>query len=442
MILNQKIKITIMLLVIIITAVVVTKLDINLGLDLQGGMRLILEAQNTKQRKANNDAVLGAMAVIQNRIDELGVREAQIRRKGLKQIIVELPGIKDPERAMKLIGDTALLEFVEAEWAPEGINQLSKEKISILAGDNARLDKVEEKDKYGKIISSRPIILKNTVLTGADLANASPGINRFSNPIVNIEFNSAATKTFRDITTKHVGKPLAIVLDGKIISAPNVSEPILGGKAIISGRFTPEEMRDLVIKLKAGALPVPIEIISNKTVGPTLGRDSIEKSKKAGLIAFVLVILFMLICYRLPGLSAGLALILYIFIVLACFKLCKATLTLPGIAGFILTLGMAVDANIIIFERIKEERKAGQALLGAIKSGFHSAFRTILDANITTLIAAIVLFWLGTGPIRGFAVTLSIGIIVSMFSAIFITRLLIDGLSSILNRDTNILFKG
>ncbi|MFC1753330.1 protein translocase subunit SecD [Thermoproteota archaeon] len=438
---GYKLKITIALLALLSTVAILFKLPINLGLDLQGGTQVTLEAKDTPKQKVTNDAVLGSLAVIRNRVDSLGVTEPVIRRKGTRQIIVELPGIKDPQRAINIIGDTALLEFVEAEWAPGDTSKLSKEKLKILAGDEARIAIFQDRDAAGNITRELPILLKKTVLTGADLKIVNPGTGQNGQPVVNIEFKSEAAKKFHEVTRRAVGKPLAIILDGTIISAPNVSEPIAGGRAIISGSFTIEEMRDLVIKLKAGALPVPVEIISKKVIGPTLGRDSIEKGKKAGLIGFVLVCLFMIIFYQFPGLMACFALVFFILMSLASLKLIHATLTLPGIAGFILTIGMAVDANVLIFERIKEEKRFGQPLEAAISNGFSRAFRTIFDANVTTLIAATILFWLGTGSIRGFAVTLSIGIIVSMFSAVYITRLLIDAISHFGTKQEHIFFK-
>lgn len=424
---SQKIKATIFLVIVAMIAVVWVKLPIRYGLDLQGGSYLILEAKDTPTIKVDNDAVLGVLTVIRERIDGLGISEPVIRRKGYRQIVVELPGIKDPQRAERMIGDTAQLEFVEGIWAPGDVQALTPEQLEILAGPGARVDTVKEYDNAGRVISERAIILKDIVLTGADLKSGDPGTNQYGEPVVNIEFKTEGARKFRDVTTRMVGKPLAIILDGKIISAPNVREPITSGRAQISGDFSVQEMRDLVIKLKAGALPVPVEIISKKTIGPTLGRDSLVKSRQAGIIGFGLVVLYMILFYQLPGLMAGLALVMYVFGCLACLKVFHATLTLPGIAGLILTIGMAVDANVIIFERIKEEKRAGQTLLNAISLGFARAFPTIFDSNVTTLIAAVVLFWLGVGPIRGFAVTLSIGILVSMFTAIFVTRLFVDG---------------
>jgi preprotein translocase subunit SecD len=422
---SKKLAITSVILVIAACIVLFVKIPLNLGLDLQGGSRLILEAQTTKDMNIE-DAVAGTLGVIRSRIDSLGVTEPIIQRKGIKQIVVELPGIKDPQRAIKLIGETALLEFVEAQWAPGDVSSLTAEKLEILAGKNARLDKVVSYDKKGNIISEKPIILKKVGLTGADLKMAAPGTDSYGKPTVSIEFNAQGAKKFREVTARSVGKPIAILLDNKIISAPNVEEPINGGRAQITGNFSVYEVRDLVIKLKAGALPVPVKIISNKIIGPTLGRDSIEKSKKAGLIGLVIVCLFMVYFYKKPGFMASFALVAYLLITITVLKLFNATLTLPGIAGLILTIGMAVDANVIIFERIKEEEALGDTLKSSVERGFKKAFKTILDANITTLISAVVLFWLGTGTVRGFAVTLSIGILVSMFSAIFVTRVLIE----------------
>jgi preprotein translocase subunit SecD len=243
------------------------------------------------------------------------------------------------------------------------------------------------------------------------------------------------------MTTRSVGKPIAILLDKQIISAPNVNEAISGGRAQISGRFTVAEMRDLVIKLKAGALPVPIKIVSTKIVGPTLGKDSVEKSKKAGVIGFIFILVFMTALYQLPGLMASVALVAYVGMVLALLKIFHATLTLPGIAGLILTMGIAVDANVLIFSRIREERKAGLPSEAALEKGFARAFIAIVDSNVTTLIGALVLFAMGSGPIRGFAVSLGIGILVSMFTAITLTRMPLEGLSAIFPDKKGIIFK-
>jgi len=406
-------------------------LPMNLGLDLQGGSQIILEAKSTGSAKADNDAVMGVLEVIRNRIDSLGVSEPLIQRKGSQQIIVQLPGVKNPEQAIKVIGDTALLEFVEAEWAPENMESLTEDKVKLLLGDTGELQSLINKDPIsGKILSERPIILKKVVLSGSDLKAASPGTNQYGEPVVNIKFSKEGAEKFYEVTKRNIGKPLAITLDKRVISAPNINEAIAGGEAQISGHFSIEEMKTLTIQLKAGSLPTPVEMVSNKIIGPTLGKDSISKSKIAGIIGLGLVIIFMTAVYKIPGIIASGALIAYTFICFASLKLFGATLTLPGIAGFILTIGMAVDANVIIFERIKEEVARGDSEKKAIQNGFSRAFTAILDSNVTTLISSVVLFLLGSGTIKGFAVTLSLGVIVSMFSAIFLTRLLLDLLSS------------
>jgi preprotein translocase subunit SecD len=409
---------------LVLSTFIIIKKDINLGLDLQGGMHLILQAKSPNDQPLTRESVLGSIEVIRNRIDSLGLTEPSIRIKGKDQISIELPGIKNPEEAKEMIGDTALLEFALAEWAPPGIENLTRENQEILIGKNGKLAFLDDTDSQNQPIR-RPIILKEIALTGGDLNQASPGTDQFGKPIVNLDFNQEGSNKFYQATARSINKPLAILLDKRIISAPNVNEAISGGKAQISGSFTPTEVSNLVIKLNAGALPVPVEIISEKQIGPTLGRDSIEKSKLAFLIGMLLVALYMIFIYRGPGLLASISLITYIILAFSFFQLVGATLTLPGIAGFILTIGMAVDANVIIFERIKEELNDKLSLKASILNGFKHAYVTILDANITTLIAALVLFWLGTGTIKGFAITLSIGIIVSMFSAITITQALL-----------------
>lgn len=421
----NQLRILIILIIIGVCFYILRQLPINLGLDLQGGTRLVLEGQSTAKIKVTDDAMAGAVAVIRNRIDALGVSEPIIQRKGKDQIVVELPGVKDPDRAIKLIGDTALLEFVEAEWSPADETRLTPEKVKAYYGEEAYLDKVELK-RDGQVVSRRPIVLKKTVITGSLLKGAWPGVDEYGNPVVDIEFNSKGASKFGEVTSRSVGRPLAILLDKKIISAPNVREPIPSGKAQISGDFTIAEVQDLVIKLKAGALPIPVKAVETRIVGPTLGKDSIDKSKVAGIIGFVIIAAFMVLYYRLPGFLADIALGIYILIVMAALALLHATLTLPGIAGLLLSIGMAVDANIIIFERLKEELRSKKTIRLAIDTSFQRALTAILDANITTIIAAGTLIFIGTGTIKGFAVTLSVGIVASMFTAIVITRMLLN----------------
>lgn len=397
-----------------------------LGLDLQGGVRVVLEVQDAPDKSVDEDAVLGVIEVIRSRVDALGVAEPVIQRKGFKQVIVELPGVSDAKRAIDLIGERAVLTFRQAEWAPFEIEKLSKEKQALLAGEGAELSYVFSYDDMGRVSRKVPIFLKELVLRGSDLKGSYPGTNQYGQPAVDIEFTTEGAKRFYEVTAENVGKPLAILLDGKVISAPNVNQAIAGGRAQIEGGFTVAEMRDLVIQLKAGALPLPVELLSDRIVGPSLGIDSINKSWIAFYVGVGLLMLYMIGAYRIMGLLACLCLGYYLVLVLAVFKLLEATLTLPGIAGLILTLGMAVDANIIIFERIKEELHKGLAISVAIREGFSKAFVAILDANVTTLVAAMVLFFVGVGSIKGFAVFLSIGILSSMFTAIVVCKLCVE----------------
>lgn len=359
----------------------------HLGLDLQGGAQIVYEADLAKIESGEADnAISGVIDVIRNRVDALGVAEPVIQSTKIgdkRGIIVELPGIKDVNEAIDLIGKTALLDF-------------------------------RTQDEKGEFVE--------TDLTGADLTKAAVQFDQQGNPEISLTFNSEGAKKFAKITKDNIGKPVAIYLDNQPISIPTVQSEIRDGKAVISGQFTIAEAKKLAIQLNAGALPVPISIAEQKNVGATLGTDSIEKSLLAGLIGVVLVALFMLIHYRLPGAIAVLALSVYILFVLAIIKLIPITLTLAGIAGIILSIGMAVDANILIFERLKEELREGKTLGAAIESGFDRAWSSIRDSNITTLLIAIILFWFGSGIVRGFALTLSLGIVVSMFTAIIVTR--------------------
>lgn len=439
----NQLRFLILLGIVGISVYILMRLPLTLGLDLQGGTRLVLEGQETEKIKVSEDAMAGVVAVIRNRIDALGVMEPTIQRKGRDQVIVELPGVKDPEHAIKIIGDTALLEFIEAEWSPGDARTISPEKLKEFYGPEARLDTVKEL-RDGRVESERPIILKKTVLTGADLKGAWPGLDSYGNPVVDIEFNSQGAQIFSEVTSRSVGKPIAILLDKKIISAPNVREPIPSGKAQISGNFSAEEVQDMVIKLKAGSLPIPVKLIETRIVGPSLGKDSIDKSKVAGIIGFAIIIAFMILYYRLPGFLADIALAIYVPLTLAVLSLLHATLTLPGIAGFLLSIGMAVDANIIIFERLKEELRLGKTIKMSFATAFERAFAAILDSNVTTVIAAVTLFFVGTGTIRGFAVTLTIGILASMFTALTLTRMmmnmLVDG-KVVTKPDSRLLYK-
>lgn len=420
---------------------------INLGLDLKGGAHILLQAKGTESSPLTDDSLDRLLAVLRNRVDQYGVTEPVIQREGSDRVIVDLPGVEDPEAAMELIGKTALLEFrrvAEATYpvppGPERQNYGSDEeyeraldrwneaKAEIENMKDTMLERAEgQKDlMLSRDDEGRYYLLGPALVSGKDLENAQTQYDDLGRPTVTLDFNSEGTKSFDKATEENVGSQLAIVLDGVVISAPVVQERISGGKAQISGNFTSAEAQRLSIMLRAGALPVAVEVLQNRSVGPTLGADSIRDGIKAGLIGAALVVLFMLIYYHLLGIAANISLGVSLLLVFAGLISLKATLTLPGIAGIILTIGMAVDGNILIYERIKEELKFGKTPNAAIESGFRKAFTTILDANITTLIAASVLYYFGSGPVRGFAVTLSIGIIASVFAAVIVTRVMLQ----------------
>ena len=398
---------------------------INLGLDLQGGMHLVLKIDTSHlTQQAKEDAADRALEVIRNRIDEFGVREPSIQKQGEDEIVVQLPGITDRQRAIELIGRTALLEFKLA------LSDLEKLKQAIEGNIPEGYELKYTQD------DNEPLLLeKQAALTGDALSNASVHFNQseFNEPIVGLEFNAEGAKKFAKITTDNVGKRLAIVLDGKVQSAPRIKEAIPSGEAVIQGRFSIEQAQDLSIVLRAGALPAPMHIEEERTVGPLLGQDSINKGIKASLFGGAFVFVFMAVYYLLAGIIANIALLLNLLIILGglgmlpiLFPGVSATLTLPGIAGIVLSLGMAVDANVLINERIREESAAGRTLRQAIANGYNKAFSAIFDSNLTTLIAAFLLFQFGTGPIRGFAVTLTIGLLASMFTAIVVTRTILE----------------
>ncbi|MBN2254579.1 MAG: protein translocase subunit SecD [Deltaproteobacteria bacterium] len=369
-------------------------------------------------------AVEQSLETIRNRIDQFGVAEPEIIPQGDARILIQLPGVKDPKRAINLIGKTALLEFklVDEEHSLDDALRTGNPPPGSIVAYGYRFDgATQQRRKIPYLLFER------TLMTGDSLENAQVKISdRFGEPYVALKFNEQGAQDFERITGEHVKKRLAIVLDDIVHSAPEIREKISGGSAIIEGAFTMEEARDLAIVLRAGALPAPVKILEQRTVGPSLGQDSIDKGMLSIIVGGLLVIVFMVIYYRYSGIVANIALILNIILILGALAAFKATLTLPGIAGIVLTIGMAVDANVLIFERIREELRLGKSPRAAIAGGYSKALLTIVDANITTLIAALVLFQFGTGPVKGFAVTLSIGIVCSMFTAIFVTRIIYD----------------
>jgi len=384
-------------------------------------VRLDLPEQEVKYIKEM--ASKQAMETIRNRIDQFGVSEPDIRRQGENRILVQLPGIKDPQRAVNLIGQTALLEFKLVDEEHD-VQEALKGKIP--PSDEILYEITEDKITR-RTIKTPFLVQKRTYLTGEYLTDARVQIDsQFGEPYVSLDFDKKGARLFERITGANVKKRLAIVLDGRIYSAPVIQEKISGGHARITGNFTTEEARDLAIVLRAGALPAPVKILEERTVGPSLGRDSIEKGLLSMWVGGILVVLFIAIYYKGAGIIADIALCLNIILIAAGLAFFQATLTLPGMAGIILTIGMAVDANVIIFERIREEARLGKTPRAAVDAGYAKATLTILDANVTTLIAALVLFQFGTGPIKGFAVTLSIGILASLFTAIVVSRLIFD----------------
>jgi preprotein translocase subunit SecD len=354
--------------------------NINLGLDLRGGLRVVLEAQETEGEKVTPDTIDKAVGILRTRVDALGVKETTLYPQGDKRVVIEIAGEDDPEAAVNILKNTAQLQFIDEEG--------------------------------------------NVLLTGKNLVDAQAQMKQDGSGQAEIalEFDKEGAKLFGEATSANVGKPLIIVIDDQAVSAPIVQGPIMDGNAVITGNFTAKEAQDLAVLLRSGALPVSFEVMEKRSIGPTLGADSLDKSIKAGIVGLIAILIFMIGYYRLPGVIADLSLVIYALLVLGTMVALDAVLTLPGIAGFALSIGMAVDANVIIYERIKEELRYGKTLVASIEAGFKRAFTTIFDANVTTLITAAVLMYFGTGPVKGFAVTLSIGIVASMLVALTFTR--------------------
>lgn len=396
-------------------------LPFKLGLDLQGGTHLVYEADLSGiEGKDYSSAMQGLRDIIERRVNFFGVAEPVVQTQessGQHRLVVELAGIKDPAEAIKMIGQTPFLEFKKQRREEDSQKILDKQK-EIEGMTFEQIQQIE-----GWQLAFDDPYFEPTSLTGKYLKKSELAFDQqLGTPLILLQFNEEGSSLFEQITSENVGKVLAIYIDNVPISAPVVNEKISGGKAQITGDFTLDEAKELVRNLNAGALPVPIKLISEQSVGPTLGAVSLQKSLKAGIIGFLLVILFLIVFYRIPGVLASLALVVYVVLILSLFKLVPITLTLAGIGGFILSIGMAVDANILIFSRIREELKSDQGFSIALEEGFRRSWPSIRDGNFTTLIVALILFFLGTSFIKGFALTLSIGILMSMFSAVFITR--------------------
>jgi protein-export membrane protein SecD len=394
-----------------------TTLDLEVVSRSDGTIEIALTKEAVEDRRRS--AVEQSIEIVRRRIDETGTREPTIQRQGAERILVQLPGLQDPDRIKRLLGQTAKLVFrlvdqtMTAQQAAAGRVPPGSEIVE----SDSDVDAAGEPRLY--------LVRKQVMVSGENLVDAQPGFDSQTNePIVSFRFDAAGGRRFGVATSENVGRPFAIVLDGKVVSAPVIRSAILGGSGQISGGFTVQEANDLAVLLRAGALPAPLVILEERSVGPDLGADSVAAGKIASIIAFVLVMVFMVAVYGLFGLFANAALIVNIILIGGGLSALQATLTLPGIAGIVLTIGMAVDANVLIFERIKEETRAGKTPFAAVEAGYRRAMTTIIDSNVTTFIAALLLFIFGSGPVKGFAVTLSFGIASSMFTAIMLTRLL------------------
>jgi preprotein translocase subunit SecD len=424
---------------------------VKLGLDLKGGVHIVLQAKPASESEAANestgDPIERLIAVLRNRIDQYGIVEPQIQREGADRVAVDLPGVEDPEAALDLIGRTAMLEFRQVtgagpsmppdverkNYATDEAYETALERWrSLVATIEEDVKGLEERAKsddsivLGRDDENNTYLLGQLYVTGGDLVGARITQDELARPAVSLEFNSAGATAFENATAENIEKRLAIVLDGNVISAPVVRARISGGNAIITGNFKPDDAIRLAVMLNAGALPMKVEILENRSVGPTLGEDSIRSGLTSGLIGGALVMVFMLVYYGMLGLAADVAMIMSMLVLMAAMILMKTTLTLPGIGGIVLTIGMAVDGNILIYERMKEEALSGKTIMAALDSGFRKALVVILDSNVTTLIAAGVLFYFGSGPVRGFSVTLSLGVLASMFGNIVVTRALLQ----------------
>lgn len=378
------------------------------------GQNLSLHFKPEEITRLQEYAIGQTLEILRSRVDEFGVAEPVIQRQGTTQIIIQLPGIQDANRAKGVIGRTAQLTF---HMVVEGV---SPDAATLPYGAEVMYEVT--KDETGAEYRVPYVLEKKPAISGENLAKASSGFDQMNQPAVLISFDARGTRKFADLTTANVGKRMAIVLDGEVYSAPSLREPILGGAASITGNFTVQESEDLATVLRAGALPAPIKIIEERTIGPSLGKDSVEAGEKAVLIGLAAIVVLMLVCYSGYGMVANLALLANLVLIIAVMTAIGATMTLPGIAGIVLTIGTAIDANVLIFERIREEAHKGKTPGAALESGFGEASTTIFDANVTNLISALTLFAIGSGPIKGFALTLTIGVICSVFTAIVLSR--------------------
>lgn len=436
----QRQRLTLALIVVLVIAAitVLVQLPIRLGLDLQGGAQLTIQVKTTPEiPKITPEQLEAVKSVIEGRVNGLGVSEAIVQTVGSDQILVQLPGINDPTQAERVLGGTAQLDFRKQKPGTEAQLPIEQQiKQELLIKQEALRKAKDEKaiaENQAALKRSNDAILnlfEPTGLTGKNLKNAAPEPKQSGNAWdVALRFDTLGGEKFAQLTKDlaGTGRTIGVFLDNALISSPTVGPEfaqtgIAGGAAIITGNFTAQSSNELAVQLRGGSLPVPVEIVENRTVGATLGRDSIQRSIYAGIGGLTLVLIFMAVYYRLPGIIADVALIIYALLTVAAFALLGVTLTLPGIAGFILSIGMAVDANVLIFERTREELRSGKTLYRSVESGFYRAFSSILDGNVTTVIACAALFWLGSGLVKGFALTLGLGVAVSMFTALTCSR--------------------
>ncbi|NEO53535.1 MAG: protein translocase subunit SecD [Okeania sp. SIO3B5] len=438
---RQSSYIALILVLVIASVTVLSQIPIRLGLDLRGGSQLTIQLQTSEEVPTIDERVMeGVLKIVENRVNALGVSESVVQSLGQDQILVQLPGVNDPAQAERVLGGTAQLDFREQlqgteqqlaiEYQLQRQRLVEQELLKNIEDPEAIAKNLESLEKTNQAIAG---LFKEPTIKGQDLRDAlaepeAPGSDNWN---VALRFTSEGGQKFAELTKNlaGTGRSIGIFLDDQLLSAPTVGVEfaetgITGGNAVIQGRFTAEQANELAVQLRGGALPVSVEIVENRTVGATLGRDSIQRSVYAGAGGLILVLIFMVVYYRLPGIIADVALVIYSLFTIASFAILGVTLTLPGIAGFILSIGMAVDANVLIFERTREELRAGKTLYRSVESGFYRAFSSILDGNVTTLIACIALFWLGTGLVKGFALTLGIGVAISMFTAVTCSRTL------------------
>jgi preprotein translocase subunit SecD len=435
---RQRLILALIVVLVIAAITVLVKIPIQLGLDLQGGAQLTIQVKPTAEIKKITSTELDAVkSVVEGRVNGLGVSEPVVQTVGSDQILVQLPGVNDPQQAERVLGGTAQLDFRKQKPGTEAQLPIEQQvKQELLIKQEALREAKDEKaiaENQAALKRSNDAILnlfEPTGLTGKNLKDSQPEPTQGNQGWnVALRFDQIGGEKFAQLTKDlaGTGRTIGIFLDNALISSPTVGPEfaqtgITGGGAVITGRFTVQGANELAVQLRGGSLPVPVEIVENRTVGATLGRDSIQRSIYAGIGGLVLVLIFMAVYYRLPGVIADVALVIYALLTVAAFALLGVTLTLPGIAGFILSIGMAVDANVLIFERTREELRSGKTLYRSVESGFYRAFSSILDGNVTTVIACAALFWLGSGLVKGFALTLGLGVVVSMFTALTCSR--------------------